>query len=179
MSSTTPGGVSLVRLKRVGLVSLFFTFFLLLNYRLFIAPARKAHKDLARVKQNAGKQSLSPSYESDPNHGERKADFVAGIDPRISLSDRALLEDTFAPGLNLTKRMMRHAWDGYKKFAWGHDELRPIDKNGCTSLGPVSIALTMIDSLDTLMLMGMQEEFIEARDYIFENVNFDQVCTED
>lgn len=70
---------------------------------------------------------------------------------------------------------MKHAWEGYRKFAWGHDELRPVDKNGCTGLGKVSIALTMIDSLDTLMLMNMQEEFLEARDYIFDQVSFDQV----
>lgn len=71
--------------------------------------------------------------------------------------------------------MMKHAWDGYRTFAWGHDELRPLDKNGITGLGRVSIGLTLIDSLDTLMLMNMQEEFLEARDYIFDHVSFDQV----
>lgn len=70
---------------------------------------------------------------------------------------------------------MKHAWDGYKLYAWGHDELMPLAKRGTTSLGSVSLALTMIDSLDTLMLMNMQEEFIEARNYILEQVNFDQV----
>ncbi len=75
--------------------------------------------------------------------------------------------------------MMKHAWEGYKKFAWGHDELMPLAQKGTTAFGPYSIALTMIDSLDTLMLMNMQEEFIEARNYIFDHVNFDQemVCS--
>lgn len=71
--------------------------------------------------------------------------------------------------------MMKHAWNGYKRFAWGHDELMPIGQKGSTSFGPYSIGLTMIDALDTLMLMNMQEEFIEARNYIFDNVSFDQV----
>lgn len=74
---------------------------------------------------------------------------------------------------------MKHAWDGYKKFAWGHDELMPLGQKGTTAFGPYSIGLTMIDSLDTLMLMNMQEEFLEARNYIFDHVSFDQemVCS--
>ena len=24
-----------------------------------------------------------------------------------------------------------HAWNGYKKYAWGHDDLKPLSQNRC------------------------------------------------
>lgn len=47
-----------------------------------------------------------------------------------------------------------HAWKGYKTYAWGHDHLRPISQtyNDWFHLG-----LTIIDSLDTMYIMGLNE----------------------
>ena len=47
-----------------------------------------------------------------------------------------------------------HAWKGYKDYAWGHDHLKPISKtyNDWFHLG-----LTIIDSLDTLYIMGLKK----------------------
>lgn len=47
----------------------------------------------------------------------------------------------------------RHAWKGYKNFAWGHDHLRPLSQtyNDWFHLG-----LTIIDSLDTMYIMGLE-----------------------
>lgn len=48
----------------------------------------------------------------------------------------------------------RHAWKGYKDYAWGHDELKPISK----SFGEwFSLGLTLIDSLDTMWILGLKE----------------------
>lgn len=62
-----------------------------------------------------------------------------------------------------------HAWDGYKKEAWTKDELRPLEGGFKTPF--CGWAATMVDSLDTLWIMGLKEEFelslIELR-----NVNF-------
>jgi len=46
-----------------------------------------------------------------------------------------------------------HAWKGYKDYAWGHDHLKPISKtyNDWFHLG-----LTIIDSLDTMYIMGLK-----------------------
>ena len=57
----------------------------------------------------------------------------------------------------------KHAWKAYKMYAWGKDELKPIsrDSNEWFNLG-----LTLIDSLDTIWLMGLSKEFDEARDWI-------------
>lgn len=49
---------------------------------------------------------------------------------------------------------LRHAWKGYKKLAWGHDTLHPVYESSSDSFG---LGFTIIDSLDTLYLMGMQK----------------------
>lgn len=48
----------------------------------------------------------------------------------------------------------QHAWKGYKKFAWGHDHLRPIT-GGYQEW--FSLGLTLIDGLDTAYIMGLSE----------------------
>lgn len=66
---------------------------------------------------------------------------------------------------------IKHAWSSYKKYAWGHDDLLPLSKSA--SSNDYGMAMTMIDSLDTLWLAGLQEEFNEARNWIAENLRFD------
>lgn len=48
---------------------------------------------------------------------------------------------------------MQHAWKGYKKFAWGHDHLKPISGayHDWFHLG-----LTIVDSIDTLYIMNLK-----------------------
>jgi len=60
--------------------------------------------------------------------------------------------------------MMHHAWnEGYVKYCWGGDEFKPVSK-GCHN--GWHLGLTLVDSLDTLYLMGMDEEFAEARAWV-------------
>lgn len=61
------------------------------------------------------------------------------------------------------KEAMMHAWNGYKSHAWGSDTLNPISKKGSGWLG---MGTTIIDSLDTLWIMGMKKEFSEARNWV-------------
>jgi hypothetical protein len=56
-----------------------------------------------------------------------------------------------------------HAWDGYKQYAWGQDELKPISKTSSRWFG---LGLTIIDSLDTIYIMGLKDQFQEARDWV-------------
>jgi ER degradation enhancer, mannosidase alpha-like 2 len=66
-----------------------------------------------------------------------------------------------------------HAWQGYKKYAWGHDALKPLSKQPHDWYGP-SLALTPIDSLDSLVLLGLKDEADAVRRYIDTSVSFDQ-----
>ncbi|KAK0117803.1 hypothetical protein ONS95_012128 [Cadophora gregata] len=50
-----------------------------------------------------------------------------------------------------------HSWKGYKDQAWGQDELKPIAGGYKTPF--CGWAATMVDSLDTLWIMGLKDEF--------------------
>ncbi|XP_068104857.1 endoplasmic reticulum mannosyl-oligosaccharide 1,2-alpha-mannosidase isoform X2 [Hyperolius riggenbachi] len=65
----------------------------------------------------------------------------------------------------------RHAWTGYKQFAWGHDELKPISKAYNEWFG---LGLTLLDALDTMWIMGLKEEFQEAREWVATQLTFNK-----
>ena len=56
------------------------------------------------------------------------------------------------------KEAMTHSWAAYEQFAWGFDELQPLTQEGKDSLG--GLGATIIDSLDTLWMFDMQDEFV-------------------
>ena len=58
------------------------------------------------------------------------------------------------------REAFEHSWSGYKKYAWLKDELAPASAGYRTTFS--GWAATLIDSLDTLWLMGMKKEFEEA-----------------
>nr|XP_033817440.1 endoplasmic reticulum mannosyl-oligosaccharide 1,2-alpha-mannosidase [Geotrypetes seraphini] len=65
----------------------------------------------------------------------------------------------------------RHAWKGYKEFAWGRDELKPISKSYSEWFG---LGLTLIDALDTMWIMGLKEEFEEAKKWVETELSFEK-----
>ena len=64
--------------------------------------------------------------------------------------------------LAAVKASFEHSWQGYKLHAWMKDELQPLDGGSVQSFG--GWAATLVDTLDTLWMMGMKEEFEEALD---------------
>jgi mannosidase alpha-like ER degradation enhancer 2 len=66
-----------------------------------------------------------------------------------------------------------HAWNGYKQYAWGHDELRPLTKTS-RDWYDKTLLMTPVDALDTMTLMGLDDEAIKTRDYIATHLSFDQ-----
>ncbi|XP_053531904.1 mannosyl-oligosaccharide 1,2-alpha-mannosidase IA [Ictalurus punctatus] len=71
------------------------------------------------------------------------------------------------------KEMMQFAWDNYKRFAWGSNELRPVSKQGHSSnlFGSLKGA-TIVDALDTLYIMEMYDEFEAATEWVEKNLDF-------
>lgn len=62
--------------------------------------------------------------------------------------------------LKVIKDAFMHTWSSYKKLAWGKDELRPVSGK---SRDPFNgWGATLVDSLDTLWMMGLKDEFEEA-----------------
>uniref|UniRef100_A0A452EVA9 alpha-1,2-Mannosidase n=1 Tax=Capra hircus TaxID=9925 RepID=A0A452EVA9_CAPHI len=62
-----------------------------------------------------------------------------------------------------------HAWAGYRKFAWGHDELKPLTRSFSEWFG---LGLTLIDALDTMWILGLKKEFQEARNWVSKKLRF-------
>ena len=66
-----------------------------------------------------------------------------------------------------------YAWNAYKQYAWGHDELKPLSKS-YRDWHNASLLVTPIDTLDTMILMGLTDEADKTREFIANNLSFDQ-----
>lgn len=73
----------------------------------------------------------------------------------------------------LVRQEFLHAWNGYKQYAWGHDELRPLSKS-YRDWHRVSLYMTPVDALDTMILMGLDDEAAKTKDFIATNLSFNQ-----
>jgi mannosidase alpha-like ER degradation enhancer 2 len=68
---------------------------------------------------------------------------------------------------------MRFSWHAYEQYAWGHDELKPVSKSPRDWYGE-SLLMTPVDSLDSLLLMGLNDEAAKAKALILEKLSFDK-----
>jgi mannosidase alpha-like ER degradation enhancer 2 len=66
-----------------------------------------------------------------------------------------------------------HAWNGYKKYAWGHDDLKPLSKTH-HDWYEQPLLMTPVDALDTMIIMGLKDEAASTRKYVIENLSFDK-----
>jgi len=71
------------------------------------------------------------------------------------------------------KAQFLHAWRGYERHAWGHDELRPLSKASRDWYGE-TLLTTPIDALDALILLGLEGEAKKTHAYIVANASFDK-----
>ncbi|ORZ21093.1 glycoside hydrolase [Absidia repens] len=65
---------------------------------------------------------------------------------------------------NAVKEAFLFAWNGYKTYSWGFDENRPVSNSPLNSRN--GWGATIVDSLDTLYIMGLMDEFKEAREFV-------------
>ncbi|OXA55598.1 Mannosyl-oligosaccharide 1,2-alpha-mannosidase IA [Folsomia candida] len=75
---------------------------------------------------------------------------------------------------DFVKQMMKDAWDHYVEKAWGENELKPISEVGQPGnhFGGAKVGCTIVDSLDTLYIMEMMEEFTVARDFVRDELDW-------
>ena len=66
-----------------------------------------------------------------------------------------------------------YAWNAYKQYAWGHDELKPLTQ-GYHDWYSHTLLMTPVDALDTMILMGLKDEADKTREFIAKNLSFDQ-----
>ncbi|XP_029367289.1 mannosidase, alpha, class 1B, member 1b [Echeneis naucrates] len=93
---------------------------------------------------------------------QEKVDSPSNLDAKFSKESGAIR-------LEAVREAFRHAWKGYKDFSWGHDELRPISKSYSEWFG---LGLTLIDALDTMWILGLKDEFEEAKIWVATELTF-------
>src|SRR5262245_28675595 len=76
------------------------------------------------------------------------------------------------PMMERVRQAVLHAWQGYKQYAWGHDDLNPLSRTPRDWYGQ-SLLMTPIDAYDTLLLLGLVAEAHEAKRLIMQRSVFD------
>ncbi len=85
-----------------------------------------------------------------------------------------LVDDAEAARLaGAVREQVRHAWQGYMRHARGHDGLRPLSGQP-RDWYPEPLLMTPVDALDTLILLGLDEEAGQAHRLIVEQLSFDK-----
>lgn len=94
------------------------------------------------------------------------ASAVPGPAPTPAAVDRAALTAQ-------VRDELRHAWAGYERYAWGRDELKPVSRTAHDWYRD-SLLMTPVDALDTLLLVGLNDEAARAKALILEKLSFDR-----
>ncbi|KAI6232811.1 Alpha-1,2-Mannosidase [Aphelenchoides fujianensis] len=76
--------------------------------------------------------------------------------------------DTTSERRNFIRGMMKFAWTNYRRYAWGENELKPVSKIGHSQsvFGAGQLGASIVDGMDTLWIMGLHEEFDDARRWV-------------
>uniref|UniRef100_V5GLL7 alpha-1,2-Mannosidase n=2 Tax=Kalmanozyma brasiliensis (strain GHG001) TaxID=1365824 RepID=V5GLL7_KALBG len=126
------------------------------------------------------KQPLEPEWRHSPYNGwkppldelsAQPAEPIAKVqhafqDPSRHSGSRndAARDELIARRQKMVRNAFIHAWEGYKKHAWGHDELRPVSK---TAEDPFNgWGASIVDALDTLLVMNLPKEYDLARQHV-------------
>lgn len=86
----------------------------------------------------------------------------------IHVPIKSNLEPEWVAKQESVKKAFIHAWSGYKKYAMGFDELMPLSQKGIDGLG--GLGATVVDALDTAMIMGAHDVVSEAGSWIEKNL---------
>ncbi|EDV53150.2 mannosyl-oligosaccharide alpha-1,2-mannosidase IA [Drosophila erecta] len=96
-----------------------------------------------------------------------------------SLQGSSLQGSSLSPGdMRIKiKDMMLHAWRGYARVVWGTNEFRPISRRAHVGgdFASYKLGATIIESLDTLHLMGLHNELNRSRNWIEKSFSLDRI----
>lgn len=69
-------------------------------------------------------------------------------------------------------QVFRDSWRHYEHDAWGQDVYKPLSQRG-ENMGPKPLGWMIVDSLDTMMLMGLEDELKVSRAWIKNELSYD------
>ncbi|KAF8168509.1 glycoside hydrolase [Crassisporium funariophilum] len=84
--------------------------------------------------------------------------------------------DIFAdvPRRDAVVKSFKHAWAAYERDAMGCDEYHPLSKKGSNLTDEGGIGYGIIDSIDTMQIMGLVDEYQRARDWVANKLTFER-----
>ncbi|PPR02348.1 hypothetical protein CVT24_011692 [Panaeolus cyanescens] len=71
-------------------------------------------------------------------------------------------------------KAFKHSWHAYERDAMGADEYHPISGVGSNLTKAGGIGYMVVDVLDSLQIMGLDEEYNRARHWVSEKLTFDR-----
>ncbi len=98
--------------------------------------------------------------------------LVLGFHAALSQPNTSVIDIDKAEMAKRVRQEFLHAWNAYKQYAWGHDDLKPLSK-GYRDWHAVSLYMTPVDAMDTMLLMGLTDEAAETREFVVKNLSFD------
>eukprot|EP00042_Codosiga_hollandica_P051056 m.621215 g.621215 ORF g.621215 m.621215 type:complete len:667 (-) comp58212_c0_seq8:173-2173(-) len=124
----------------------------------------------AKLNAEAADRTLRPAGAAEARHMRN----VLRVRPNTVLRDYSSAESKARQ--RYVKEMMKRAWSAYKASAWGDNELKPVSKTGFDSriFGGQRMGATIVDGLDTLLVMNLTQEAQEAIQWITTDLNFDK-----
>lgn len=118
----------------------------------------KSSVDWANIKFAHPPEQITPL----PKGQKKRLPRIQHKFARESAQDAQLREERRTAVRELT----RSNWHNYRKYAWKKDALLPLTGGGKDQFS--GWAATLVDSLDTLWIMGLKEEFDEAVEAVAE-----------
>ncbi|KAJ7088822.1 glycoside hydrolase [Mycena belliarum] len=79
-----------------------------------------------------------------------------------------------APKRDSIIEAFKHAWGAYERDAMGYDEYHPISHRGSNLGAGGGIGYTVVDAIDTMLLMGLDGEYTRARAWVQDSLSFNR-----
>lgn len=149
------------------IVSWLYTFVVILST---ITILQMVHETGVHMEENQVRKQAPAKVRAPPLR--RKSGRGGAGFPDLSDSTRFNTTHELAVSRQLAvKEAFLHAWKGYKQYAWGYDTLHPVSKRGSNDF--LGMALSITDSLDTALLMDLEDIFEEQYQWAVEHLKFD------
>lgn len=144
-------------------------------------PATRGSKTTFEDNERADMQSIGEDWRSPPWNNWRpplsdlrKTNPPQGPLPKVQFpfanpsrhsgnSVDAAAEELAKKRQRLVRNAFLHAWEGYKKSAWGHDEVKPVSGRSNDNFN--GWGATPVDVLDTLLIMDLPQEYDYVRQH--------------